>query len=633
MLKLTDLSKEFAHKKILNEVEWFISPTDKVGLIGANGAGKTTLMKILVKQEDFDSGSLYIAPGTSITYLSQELPEFKKRTLIEEVKFSFSEIVALQEELNHIEEQMQVETAEDKLESIVTRYSYLQDELTRLNATALEIEMFRVLKGLGFTENDFEKPLGDFSGGWQMRIALAKLLLEAPNLLLLDEPTNHLDIEAIEWLENYLKAYSGAIILVSHDRRFLDRVVDRITELERGRLTDYPGNYSNFEILKEKNLESLISAKELQDKEIKRMQVFVERFRASATKSTQAKSREKMIERIERIEIPKNLETIHFKFPAPPPSGRIVLKLINLHKEFNGMELFRITNEIWVERGNKIAVLGGNGVGKTTLMRMITGVEKPTGGNIEPGHNVDFSYFAQNQSEKLNPANTVIDEIYDIVPDYTLTKVRSLLGRFLFSNEKAFQEIETLSGGEKSRLAMAKMLLNPTNLILMDEPTNHLDLPSKEVLIKALQEFPETFIVISHDRDFIARTCNRIFEIADREIKIYEGNYDYYVEKKNEIKQKAEVPGAVRPKHSEETLPAQASKTYRNDQKEKQKQLTTIEKSIIKIENRIKELENDLANPEIFSDTEKLIKLNTEYNKLKLDLDDNYIKWEELTIS
>lgn len=630
MLKLTNLRKEFVPKKILDNVEWFISPTDKVGLIGANGAGKTTLMKILVKQEDFDEGNLYIAPGTSITYLSQELPEFKKRTLIEEVKSSFSEIVALQEELNHIEERMQVEKAEDKLESIVTRYSFLQDELNRLNAQGLEIEMFKVLKGLGFTENDFEKPLGEFSGGWQMRIALAKLLLERPNLLLLDEPTNHLDIDAIEWLENYLKVYNGAIILVSHDRRFLDRVVNRITELEHAKLTDYPGNYSNFEILKEKNLESLISAKEHQDKEIKRMQVFVERFRASATKSTQAKSREKMIDKIQRIELPKTSENIHFKFPAPPPSGRIVLKLKNLHKEFDGMELFNLKSEIWIERGNKIAILGGNGVGKTTLLQIITGNEKPTSGRVESGHNVNFSYFTQNQSEKLNMNNIVIDEIYEMVPDYTLTKVRSLLGRFLFRNEKAFQEIGTLSGGEKSRLSMAKMLLNPTNLILMDEPTNHLDIPSKEVLIKALQEFPETFIVISHDRDFIARSCNRIFEIINKDIKIYEGNYDYYLEKKQpEILAPDKNIQAFR---KEEIVSNQSSKEYRTDQKEKQKQLTLIEKSIIKIENRIKELEFDLTNPDIYNDSEKLIKLNTEYNLLKSDLDDSYSRWEELTI-
>ncbi len=630
MLKLTKLVKEYTHRKILDNVEWFISPTDKLGLIGPNGAGKSTLMKILVKQEEFDSGDIYIAPGTTITYLSQELPEFKKRTLIDEVKNTFPEIVALQEEFNKIEEKMQIEVSNDKLESMVMRYSYIQDELNRLDAQNLNIELYKVIKGLGFSESDFEKPLGDFSGGWQMRIALAKLLLEKPNLLLLDEPTNHLDIEAIEWLETYLRDYQGAVLLVSHDRRFLDRVVNRITELEHEKLFDYPGNYSNFEMLKEKNLESLISAQERQEKEIKRMQVFVERFRASATKSTQAKSREKMIARIERIEIPKDSDSIHFKFPTPPASGKIVLKLKNLKKEFEENKLFDLKKDVWVERGDKIAILGGNGVGKTTLMRIIIGNEAPTAGDVELGHNVIFNYFAQNQSEKLNMNNTVIDEIYDVVPEYTLTQVRSLLGRFLFRNEKAFQEVHTLSGGEKSRLAMAKMLLSSTNLILMDEPTNHLDIPSKEVLIKALQEFPETFIVISHDRDFIARTCNKIFELIDNDIKIYEGNYDFYLEEKQ--KELNKQIGIEIIKSEKEEATNQLSKGYRLEQKEKQKMLASIEKNIIKIEERIKFLELELADPEIYNNSEMAVKLNTEYNALKSELEQKYVKWEELAI-
>lgn len=630
MLKLTSVTKEYTHKIILDNVDWFISPNDKVGLIGANGAGKTTLMRILTKKEEYDSGNIYIAPGTTITYLSQELPHFKKRTLIEEVKNTFPEIPQLQEELNHLEEKMQLESHDDKLENMVIRYSFIQEELNRLDANMIEVEMYKVLKGLGFTEYDFEKPLGEFSGGWQMRIALAKLLLEKPNLLLLDEPTNHLDIDAIEWLEEYLKAYNGAVILVSHDRRFLDRVVNRITELENTKLSDYPGNYSNYEILKEKNLESLISAQERQKKEIEKMQSFVDRFRASATRSTQAKSREKMLAKIERIEVPKESDSIHFRFPSPPPSGRIVLKIKDLEKRFDGLEIFNFKKEIWVERGNKIAIIGGNGAGKTTFMKMIIGQETTDNGFIEKGHNVIQNYFAQNQSEKLNMDNLVIDEIYDIVPEYTLTQVRGLLGRFLFRNEKAFQEVNSLSGGEKSRLAMAKMLLSSTNLILMDEPTNHLDIPSKEVLIKALDEFNESFIVISHDRDFISRTCNRIFEIKDKQIKVYEGNYDYYLEQKK--KELTNNSSNQIKKEDDSSNNPQSSKEYRNEQKEKQKQLASIEKNIIKIEDRIKVIEEELAKPEIYNENEKAVSLNKEYEKLKLDLEDKYMKWEELTI-
>ncbi len=538
MIKLTDLSVDFSHQQVLENVNWFISPTDKVGLIGANGSGKSVLMKVLVKEEQFDEGSMYVAPGTSITYLSQELPVFNKRTLIDEVKNTFPEIFAMEEELNRVEEQMQVVTEDDKLGVLVERYSYLLEELDRQNADTLERDMFKVLKGLGFSDSDVERPIGDFSGGWQMRIALAKLLLEKPNLLLLDEPTNHLDIEAIEWLESYLKAYEGAVILVSHDRRFLDNVVTRITELQNANLSDYPGNYSTFEVLKEKNNESLASAHDRQEKELKKMQTFVDRFKASAHRSSQAKSRERMMDKIEKIELPKHEQTIYFRFPNPPASGKTVLRLNDLQKSFNGREIFTVNEEILIERGDKIAILGGNGVGKTTLMKMLIGEEQATSGVIEFGHNVNLGYFAQNQAEKLNMENIILDEIYDMVPDYSLTQVRALLARFLFRNERVFNEVGLLSGGEKSRLAMAKMLLSPTNLILMDEPTNHLDIPSKEVLIEALKEFPETFIVISHDRDFIARTCNKIFEISDKKITIYNENYDSYLEKKALVKTK-----------------------------------------------------------------------------------------------
>jgi ATP-binding cassette subfamily F protein 3 len=630
MLKLSNLNKEYTNKKILSDANLFISPDDKVGIVGPNGAGKTTLMKILVKKEEFDSGSLYIQPNTSITYLSQELPEFKKRTLIDEVRNTFPEIVMIQTELNHLEERMQIEVHEDKLDSLVSRYSHLQEELKRLDAQAIEIELFKVVKGLGFTESDFEKPLGEFSGGWQMRVALAKLLLEKPNLLLLDEPTNHLDIEAIEWLEKYLIDYDKAFILVSHDKRFLDKVVTRIVELENSFLTDYPGNYSTYKITKEKNLESLVSAKERQDLEIKRMETFIERFRASATKSTQAKSREKMLNKIERIELPKESDSINFKFPQPKQTGRIVLKLKNIEKSYGFKSVLNSKKDVWIERGNKIAVIGANGTGKSTLMKMIIGLEKPDSGEVEYGHGVEQGYFAQNQAEKLNVDNTAIEELYEVVPEYTLTQVRTLLGRFLFKNERAFQEIKTLSGGEKSRLALAKMLLNPANFILMDEPTNHLDIPSKDVLIDALQQFQESFMVISHDRDFIAQTCNRIFEIREGEIFIYEGNYDSYIEQKEKELNNITIQALK----VEELEPPklQVSKEYRNEQKEKQKLLASIEKNIIKIEDRIKVLEAELADPEIYNDSEKMVKLTSEYNKLKVDLEDKYNQWEELAV-
>lgn len=630
MLKITELTKEYPDKKILTEIDWFISPTDKVGLIGANGAGKSTLMKIIMGEEAYDSGSIYIAPDTVITYLKQELPEFKKRTLLEEVKNTFPRMAELQKQLNEVEVAISVEKNDHVLEKLLSEYNKIEEELNILNVTAFEVEMYKVIRGLGFKEEDFDKQLEAFSGGWQMRISLAKLLLQKPNLLMLDEPTNHLDLDAIEWLENYLREYEKAIVLISHDRRFLDRVVTRITELEHNKLHDYPGNYSSFEMLKKKRLESLISAKERQDKETKRVQDFIDRFRAKATKATQVKSREKMLAKVEAIEIPKESESINFKFPVPQQTGKMVLKFKNLKKSYGNNLLFDTKKELWVERASKIAILGGNGVGKTTLFKIITGEEQPDSGEIEFGHNVELNYFAQNQADKLIMDNTVIDEIYDLVPEWPLTKVRTLLGWFLFKHEKVFQEINTLSGGEKSRLAIAKMLLDPKNLLLMDEPTNHLDLYSKEVLIKSLIEFPETIIVISHDRDFISRVCNKVIEISDKDIKLYEGSYDYYLEQKN--KEKLKETAITQKIEKAEPEKVQQSKEYRNDKKEKQKLLASLEKNIIKIEERIKVIEEELAKPEVYNDPSKMIKLNSEYSKLKQELEDKYQEWEELEL-
>ncbi|MEK7433043.1 MAG: ABC-F family ATP-binding cassette domain-containing protein [Cyanobacteriota bacterium] len=628
MLKITDLIKEYPNKKIFNGVNLFIGVKDKIGLIGPNGFGKTTLMKILMNEESYDSGSIYKAPNINITYLKQELPEFKNIKLIDEVKNTFPKIVELQKDINEIELEILNEKNEAKLETLLNTYTKIQQELDILDVYSLEVEMFKVLKGLGFREEDFEKKIGEFSGGWQMRLYLAKLLLQKPDLLLLDEPTNHLDMEAIEWLESYLASYENAFILISHDKRFLNKTVKKIVELESFLLEEYPGNYSDFEVLKKKRLETLVSEKERQEKEIKRVQDFIDRFRAKATKASQVKSREKMLAKIEHIEIAKENESIKFKFPLPKQTGRIVMKFKNLKKDFEGRNILDSKKELWIERGNKIAIIGANGVGKTTLIKMITGEEALTGGEIEFGHNVEFSYFAQNQAEKLNMENTVIDEVYDMVPEWPLTRVRTLLGCFLFKNEKVFQEIKTLSGGEKSRLAIAKMLLEPKNLLLIDEPTNHLDIYSKEVLIDALQDFPESIAVISHDRDFIARVCNKVLEISDKELKIYDGSYDFYLEEKNKELLKQEN---IQKEEKPEVEKQQQAKEYRNEQKEKQKNLASLEKNIIKIEERIKVIEKDLYDPDIYNDSSKMVKLNTEYSKLKTELEQKYEDWESLS--
>jgi len=631
MIRLTNISKEFVQKKLFENINLEINPKDKIGLIGANGVGKTTLMKILVKQENIDTGTLFILSGTILGYLSQELPKFTQKTLVEEVKNTFPEIIQLQVELNEIEKKLETTTDDAKLSEIIKHYSFIEDELNRLDAKNKEIEMFKILKGLGFSDNDFERKLDEFSGGWQMRIGLAKLLLLRPNLLLLDEPTNHLDINAIEWLEAYLKRYEGALLIISHDRRFLDRVINKIIELENYGLAQYAGNYSQFEIAKEKGLETLFSAYERQQKEINRVQEFIDRFRAKATKASQVKSREKMLDKLERIEIPKSSESIKFKFPSPPQTGRVVLKMRNLVKNFEDLEVLNIKTDIWVERGSKIALIGDNGCGKTTLVRLITKEYAPNSGDIEFGHHVIVSYFSQNQAKELSSDKIVLDEIYDLVPNYSLTEVRNLLGRFLFRGEKAFQDVNSLSGGEKSRLAIAKMLLKPANFMLLDEPTNHLDIPSKEVLINALQEFSETFMVVSHDRDFISRTCNKIFEISNKTIKVYEGNYDLYLEEKakeKELELNSNTVDNIQ-NESENEIVVKESKEYRIKTKEKQKQVTAIERNILRTEEKIKILENELANPEVFNN-QKFAELGKDYKDLQIELEKYYEKWEEL---
>jgi ATP-binding cassette subfamily F protein 3 len=538
MLRLEHISKIYSTGEVLKDVTWEVKPGERVGLVGVNGAGKSTQLKIINGEVEPTAGEVIRPASLKIAYLSQEFEVEPTHTVREEFWTVFAEANEVQQAIARVQREMEVSEPE-KLERLIDKLDKLQRKFEALEGYTLETQIEKILPEMGFSSDDGDRLVDSFSGGWQMRISLGKILLQEPDLLLLDEPTNHLDLETIEWLENYLKGINTPIIIVSHDRELLDRLCTKIVETERGVSTTYPGNYSAYLQQKAEAKAAQGATYERQQKEIAKQQEFIERFRASATRSTQAKSREKQLEKIELVEAPTaDLKTLKFHFPPSPRSGREVVIIEDLVHTYNENILF-LGAELLVERGDRIAILGPNGAGKSTLLRMIVGMEKPEEGTVTLGkHNVIPGYFEQNQAEALDLEKTVIDTIHDEVPDWKNEEVRTLLGRFLFSGDTVFKQVKALSGGEKARLALAKMLLRPANLLLLDEPTNHLDIPAKEMLEEALQEYDGTAIVVSHDRYFISQVANKIVEIRDGELLVYQGDYHYYLSKLAEEKEK-----------------------------------------------------------------------------------------------
>ncbi|MCJ2542097.1 ABC-F family ATP-binding cassette domain-containing protein [Thermostichus vulcanus] len=540
MLRLEHISKIYPTGEVLKDVNWEVKPGDRIGLVGVNGAGKTTQLKIISGQEEPTAGEVIRPASLHIAYLTQEFEVVDPgRTVREEFWTVFEEANRIQLELSQVTRQME-QADPDTLETLLHRMDRLQRQFESLHGYELDARIDKILPEMGFEPEDSDRLVSAFSGGWQMRMSLGKILLQKPDLLLLDEPTNHLDLETIEWLETYLKGLTIPMVIVSHDREFLDRLCTQIVETERGVSTTYLGNYSQYLLQKAEQRETQQATYERQQKEIEKQQAFVDRFRASATRSTQAKSREKQLEKIERVQAPVgDVRTLKFRFPPAPRSGREVVKIENLTHSYGDKILF-LGAELLIERGDRIAFLGPNGAGKSTLLRLIIGLEQPTEGSIQLGvHNVIPSYFEQNQAEALDLNKTVMDTIHDEVPDWKNEEVRTLLGRFLFSGDTVFKKVAALSGGEKARLALAKMLLQPANLLILDEPTNHLDIPAKEMLEEALQHYDGTVIVVSHDRYFISKVANKIVEIRDGELVAYPGDYHYYLEKIAEEKEKA----------------------------------------------------------------------------------------------
>jgi ATP-binding cassette subfamily F protein 3 len=604
MIQLSGAGKRFGHKLLFENTDWLITPHDRVGLVGANGTGKSTLMKVLAGLDTFDYGSLIVAKGTTAGYLPQDGLSLSGRTVFAECMAVFTELHAMERELETLTHRIsELDHASPEYADVADRYHSLEHEFRTRDGYSIEAEVGRVLQGLGFRKEDWERQTDEFSGGWQMRLALAKLLLQKPNLLLLDEPTNHLDLEARNWLEEYLHDYPHALVLISHDRYFLDVVVNKIAEIWNKRFWFYTGNYDKFLTQKTQRNEQLQAAYRNQRDRIEQLEVFINRFRYQATKAKQVQSRIKELEKIERIEVPPEEKTIHFSFPQPKPSGRIVAEFEEVAKSYpkaggGEKEVFRNVNFL-IERGDRIALVGVNGAGKSTLIKLLAGTERTTQGEFRLGHNVQADYFAQDQYKELDADARMIDDLGNASPRSTQTELRSLLGCFLFSEDDVFKKIGVLSGGERGRYALLRLLLHPANFLLLDEPTNHLDLRAKDVLLDALMEYTGTVVFVSHDRYFIDKLATRVFEIGDGKVEVYPGNYEDYLWRKQGGSAKQNE--AIRQQLSWSEAAPQAPSNGNQASVEavpaaRAKRLNPIKRK--KMEDRIRELEGEISRAE-----------------------------------
>ena len=551
MLQLQDVTKSFGEKTLLEHVTWQVGDRDRVGLCGPNGAGKTTLLKMLAGLDEPDTGVIQKPNALTLGYLPQDGLAHSGRSVVAEASLALKPLLDLKHEMHDLEARLgdsSLSAAEH--DAVLARYSEVQDRFRLSDGYQIELKVATVLRGLGFEPDAQQQPTDHLSGGWQMRLALAKLLLSEPDLLLLDEPTNHLDLDARNWLEEYLVAYPHSVILVSHDRYFLDAVVTHIADLTLRKITEYHTNYTRYLEQRDAALERLREAKRRQDEEIQRVEEFINRFRYQATKAAQVQSRIKMLEKVERLEVPPERKRIHFQFPAAPKSGRMVLELKNARKQY-GDKIVLDDVSLHIERGDRIALVGHNGAGKSTLMRMLSGEEHPDRGSRTEGHQVVMQYFAQDEATRLDPALTVHDTLSSGSPHHMVPAIRNILGGFLFSGDDVYKKAGVLSGGERTRLAVARMLLRPSNTLLLDEPTNHLDIDSKEVLLDALADYGGTLMFVSHDRYFVEKLATKIVEVGDGRALLYPGDYKSFLWSKSQ---------APRPEGSTGSRPSNASK-------------------------------------------------------------------------
>jgi ATP-binding cassette, subfamily F, member 3 len=652
VIQLSNLSKSFGDRNLIDHVTWQISDGDRVGLCGPNGAGKTTLLKMLAGLDEPDSGAVVKPSDLTIGYLPQDGLTHSGRTVFEEASSAFQPLLDIKAEMHAIEHRLgDASIPPHEHDAMLVRYSELQDRFRLGDGYSMDLRIATVLRGLGFSPEDAARPAETFSGGWQMRIALAKLLLGRPNLLLLDEPTNHLDLEARNWLEEYLGAYPYAVILVSHDRYFLDAVVTRITDLNLRKLTDYVGNYSKYVAQRDAMLERLRQAKKEQDEEIARVKMFIDRFRYQATKAAQVQSRIKLLEKVVPIEVPPERKRIHFTFPACRKSGRTVLELKHVRKAYGQVTVFRNLS-LHIERGDRIALVGPNGSGKSTLMRMLSGEEAPDSGSRTLGHEVVIEYFAQDEAARLDPTPTVYETLASGSPTGMVPAIRNILGGFLFSGDDVYKKAGVLSGGERTRLAVARMLLRPSNTLLLDEPTNHLDLDSKDVLLEALEDYGGTLIFVSHDRYFVEKLATKIIEVGHGEALVYPGTYTEFLWSKGQQENtkpqfpnpkaaKGPKPEVRSPKPVESRIPNPESREARKrldaERRKKQRAADALQKRISDLESRIaereaqvKELEAMMAEPGFFENLEAAKPITDRHQALMWEVGDLIAQWEAL---